>query len=103
MASQDFGDGHVRRRAVVGGASQRDLGVAETVGVGRTGFEQRQRLQGFDGRACINQPIDVTKRRNQTALTIDDGGKHRVLAFDDSAAPDFDIDGIAVRHRLGYG
>ena len=84
------------RLARVGGAGKRQLFLAKSVTVCRSAFDERQGLHGFDGRAGKNRCFHVPERHDLNAVTVINGNKTAVTAFDATAPCDFD------QNRIGH-
>ena len=78
----------------MGGTGKRNLAIAEAIGVGRSAFDERQCLHGLAGRTRKHLCLNIAKRKNQFAITVDNGGKTPVNAFNAIAAGDFDGNGV---------
>ena len=94
---------HVKVFAVVAGAQQRRL-LRREAKLGRaTGFDKRQRLQGFECGAGKGQPVRVTRMGDQLALGGHDSDGAKVLAFQRVCAGEFDERGVVwvgISHAL---
>ncbi|QTK79320.1 hypothetical protein AT6N2_C1601 [Agrobacterium tumefaciens] len=78
----------------MGGTGKRKFAVAETVGIRRTAFHQRQRLHGLAGRTRENAALDIASGKQDPAIAIHHHGEALVTAFDEIAPEDFDGNGI---------
>jgi len=83
------------RLAVMGGAGQGDLGIAEAEGRGGAGLDQAEGQQGLDGRAAVDRLLDIPPMAHDSALGVGDGGGAGMPAFHQVAAGDFDHEGGA--------
>ena len=91
---------YVRRLALVAGAGQGQFPVADAEGIGRTALDQRQRLQGLDGRARIDVALQVAGRVHDVAFDIDHGEGAAVAALDHLPAGHLDQHGVLRALRL---
>ena len=86
---------HLRRQtrmAVLtrmGGAGQRQFTVAETVGIGGAGLDQRNALEHLDRRAREHRPQDVAAMVDHLARTIDERETAAMETLHETAAGHF--------------
>ena len=89
----------VARLAVVGGAGERQFGIAEAVAVGGTALDERQSLQRLHRRAREYGLLDIADSGAAAAGRIDHDDGTAMPALDDRAAGDFDQDRVG-RQKL---
>jgi hypothetical protein len=80
--------------AGMGRASERNFLVADVKGLGRSRFEQRERLDGLEGGTRINRDGYIAKREDDIALRIGQGDGPAMHALHQRAAGQFDKYGI---------
>ena len=84
----------MRRFAGMRRAGERQFAVAEAVGIGRTAFHQRQRLDRLHGGARENRPLDLAQDQHGRAVAVADDRRAAVRAFHAASAQHFDQDFI---------
>jgi hypothetical protein len=88
---EDTGDQRgVLGLAIVRGASDCELVVAETELVGGAALDQRQGLQHLDGRARKDGPLDIAERGDHPAIGVEYGDRAAMRRFARPAAHRFD-------------
>ncbi len=85
-------DAGVADLPVVGGTGQRQLLVAQLVGVERARLDQRDRLDRLDGGARVDRRLDVAPLGQHTPVGIDDAGAPAMDGFHHAAARHLDED-----------
>src|ERR1700675_3105336 len=80
------------RLAIVRGASERNMLIAQPKPLDRTAFDEGHRLDRLVGRTRQHPRIDITPRGHDRAIGLHHGGDTFVAAFDHRSARDFDDD-----------
>ena len=83
---------NVARFAIVRGAGQRDVLVAEPEALDSAALDEGHGLDRLVGRARQDGRVDVAPRCDNRAVGLDDGGDALVPAFDDRTPCDLDHD-----------
>lgn len=80
----------MRGLAGMRGAGQRQFAVAEAIGIGRTAFDQWQRLDRLHRRARKHRARRLADFEQRLALGIEHGDRAAMGAFDHRAAQNLD-------------
>ena len=94
LAEQAFHRLDMRAIAVMRGASNRKLGIAEPKRIGGPALDERNGLQRFHRGTREDRPLHVAERENEPPRRIGDGDRPRMTALDDPSPHHLDEHGI---------
>jgi hypothetical protein len=80
----------VRLLGVVRGAGDGELLVSQTKGIRGAGENERQRLEGFGRRACVDVALRLAHGLDDVSFRVADGEAPPVDALDERSAPESD-------------